>query len=107
MLVLMTPPITLNQLCVSKLSAARLAVAAVLLVFVGGSPGRAQAGTIPFTFAITANASVGGVPSPATLSLPSTVVGSGSFAPFGGAIYSEAGTITFVMLPSGAFVPSS
>jgi hypothetical protein len=28
------------------------------------------------------------------------------FAPFGSAIYSEAGTVTFTMLPSGEFVPS-
>jgi len=35
-----------------------------------------------------------------------TVSGSGSFAPLGSAIYTEAGTITLAMLPSGDFVPS-
>ena len=31
----------------------------------------------------------------------------GLFAPFGSAIFSETGTVTFAMLPSGDFVPST
>ena len=48
-----------------------------------------------------------GVPSPSTLNLPTTVSGSGSFAPFGPAIYSEAGTVTFESSPSGELVTST
>jgi len=67
----------------------------------------AQSATVSFTYEITADATAFGVPSIATPSLPTTVIGSGSFVPFGSAIYSEAGTITYRMLPSGAFVPAS
>lgn len=79
------------------------AMAALTVVAVGV----AHAATIPFTFGINADTSVFGVPSPATPTLPTTIVGSGSFIPFGSAIYSEAGNITFAMLPSGDFVPVS
>src|SRR4051794_40852339 len=81
------------------------ALPAALLVF--GSSGIARAATIPFTFEVTFDTFITGVPSPTTLTLPGTVQGTGSFAPFGSAIYSEAGTITFTMLRSGEFVPSS
>jgi PEP-CTERM motif len=71
------------------------------------SSGIAQAATIPFTFELTFDTFVEGAPSVNTPALPTSVLGSGSFVPFGNAIYSETGTITFMMLPSGDFVPSS
>src|SRR3954449_4601730 len=95
----------LNHSC--RANNLRVGIALALLILAFGSPGVAHAATIAFNFEIAANASIGGVPSPTNLSLPSTVIGSGSFAPFGSAVYSEAGTITLIMLPSGAFVPSS
>ena len=80
-------------------------VASLLLAF--GSLSMAPAATIPFTFALTFDTFVdGGPPGASTLTLPTTVQGTGSFAPFGSAIYSEVGTITFAMLPSGDFAPS-
>jgi len=82
-------------------------IAPALLILVFGCFGIAQAATIPFTFGLTFDTFVVGVPSPTTLTLPTTVSGSGSFEPFGSAIYTEAGTITFAMLPSGKFAPSS
>jgi hypothetical protein len=101
----MAQPITWNQLCTNKLGGATLPLAAALLI--ASSPISAQAATIPFTFEVTYDALLGGVPSPTTLTVPATNSGSGSFAPFGSAIYSETGTVTFVMLPSGGFVPST
>ena len=103
----MAQPITLNQLCMNRFSGATLTLVAVMLILVAGSPISAQAATIPFTFEVTYDAFLGGVPSPTTLTVPATNSGSGSFAPFGSAIYSETGTVTFVMLPSGGFVPST
>jgi hypothetical protein len=85
----------------------RVGIAPALLILVVGCFGIAQAATIPFTFGLTFDTFVVGVPSPTTLTLPTTVSGSGSFTPFGSAIYTEAGTITLAMLPSGEFVPSS
>src|SRR4051812_14044123 len=85
----------------------RVGIAPALLILVVGCFGIAQAATIPFTFGLTFDTFVVGVPSPTTLTLPTTVSGSGSFAPFGSAIYTEAGTITFAILPSGEFVPFS
>jgi hypothetical protein len=82
-------------------------LALTLLIVAFGSWGTAQAATIPFTFEVTFDTFGVGVPSATNLAIPTTVLGSGSFAPFGSAIYSEAGTITFSMLPSGDFVPSS
>lgn len=80
-------------------------LAAWPILVVGASS--AQAGTVAFTFAVTFDTFAVGVPSLMTPTLPTTVLGSGFFAPFGTAIYSEAGTITLAMLPSGEFVPSS
>jgi PEP-CTERM motif len=97
----------MNQLCMNKFRGATLALVAVLLILVAGSSISAQAATIPFTFELTFDTFIVGVPSLITPTLPTTVLGSGSYAPFGSAIYSEAGTITFTMLPSGEFVPSS
>lgn len=91
----------------NKFRGATIGILVAMLVLVFGSSGITQAATIPFTFGVTFDTFAVGVPSPATPTLPTTVLGSGSFAPFGSAIYSEAGTITFVMLPSGTFVPSS
>jgi hypothetical protein len=72
-----------------------------------GFLGTAQSATLPFTFTWSSNSSVVGIPSPVNLSLPTTINGLASFAPLGSALYSEAGTITFRMLPSGDFVPAS
>ncbi len=91
----------------AKLVYARLALAGALLILVAGSPMSAEAATIPFTFEVTYDAFLGGVPSPTTLTVPDTNSGSGSFSPFGNAIYSETGTVSFAMLPSGDFVPST
>jgi len=77
-----------------------------VLTFLTAFTGVAQAATIPFTFEVTFDTFITGVPSPTTLTLPTTVSGSGSFVPFGSASYTEAGTITLAMLPSGDFVPS-
>jgi hypothetical protein len=104
---LMAQTMTVNQLCINQFRGATLALVAALLILVAGSPISAQAATIPFTFEVTYDAFLGGVPSPTTLTVPATNSGSGSFAPFGSAIYSETGTVTFVMLPSGGFVPST
>ncbi len=96
---------TVNQLCINQFRGATLALVAALLI--AGSPISAQAATIPFTFEVTYDAFLGGFPSPTTLTVPATNSGSGSFAPFGSAIYSETGTVTFAILPSGGFVPST
>jgi hypothetical protein len=86
----------------------RVRIVPALLILVLGCSGIAQASTVPFTFGLTFDTFVvGGPPSVSTPTLTTTVLGSGSFAPFRSAIYSEAGTITFAMLPSGGFVPSS
>src|SRR3954465_7486335 len=85
----------------------RVGIGPALLILVVGCFGIAQAATIPFTFELTYDVFVVGVPSPITPTLPTSVLGTGSYAPFGNAIYSEAGTITFATLPSGEFVPSS
>jgi PEP-CTERM motif-containing protein len=84
----------------------RVGIALAALLVTLGLSGIARAATIPFTFEVTFDTFITGVPSPTTLTLPTTVSGSGSFAPFGSAIYTEAGTITLAMLPSGDFVPS-
>ena len=83
----------------------RSVTASLLLAF--GSSSVARAATIPITFELTYDVFVVGVPSPSTLTLPTTVSGSGSFAPFGPAIYSEAGTVTFESSPSGELVTST
>src|SRR3954453_8181657 len=94
---------TLHQLC--KNNGASMAVAALFMASI--CSGMAEAATVSFTYEITADATAFGTPSIATPFLPTTVIGSGSFVPFGSAMYSEAGTITYRMLPSGAFVPAS
>jgi hypothetical protein len=103
----MAQPMTVNQLCINQFRGATLALVAALLILVAGSPISAQAATVPFTFEVTYDAFVNGVPGPTTLTVPASTSGSGSFAPFGSAIYSETGTVTFAMLPSGGFVPST
>ena len=103
----MAQPITLKQLCKNKSPGAPLAIVAVVLILIAGFPSPAEADTIPFTYELSAEASIFGVPSPDALTHPTTILGSGSFGPFGDATYSEEGTITFRMLPSGAFVPAS
>src|SRR3954468_8518067 len=96
---------TLN--CQRRANKFRIAFALASLLLAFGSSSVAGAATIPFTFEITFDTFVeGGPPTGSTLTLPTTVLGSGSFAPFGSSVYSEAGTITFAMLPSGDFVPS-
>jgi hypothetical protein len=96
---------TLSQPSRNELRAATILVALLILVF--GSSGIAQAATVPFTFELTYDIFVVGVPSPTTLTLPTSTSGSGSIAPFGSAIFSETGTVTFAMLPSGGLVPST
>jgi hypothetical protein len=85
----MAQAMTVNQLCINQFRGATLALAAALLILVAGSSISAQAATIPFTFEVTYDAFLGAVPSPTTLTVPATNSGSGSFAPFGSAIYSE------------------
>src|SRR5437588_1172927 len=98
---------TVNQLCLNGFRGATLALAAALLILVAGSAISAQAATIPFSFEVTYDAFLGGAPSATMLTVPAMNSGSGSFAPFGSAIYSETGTVTFAVLPSGGFVPST
>src|SRR4051794_20872722 len=97
---LMAQPMLVNQLCIDQFRGATLALVAALLILVAGSPISAQAATVPFTFDITTDTFAVGVPSLITPTLPTTVLGSGLFAPFGSAIHSEEGTVTFAMLPS-------
>jgi hypothetical protein len=76
-------------------------IVVALLMLVIGSARIAQAATIPFTFEVTYDTFVNGVPGPTSLTVPGATSGSGIFAPFGSAIWSETGTVTFAMLPSG------
>jgi hypothetical protein len=92
-----------TQPCTNKL---RMGIVLSIQILVFGFASISQAGTIPFTFELTFDTFVVGAPSVSTLTLPTTVSGAGSFVPFGSAIYSEAGTITVAILPSGEFVPS-
>jgi len=94
-------------LCTNRFRGASLTLAAALLILIPGSPISAQAATIPFTFQVTYDVLLGGIPGPANLTVPATNTGSGSYAPFGNAIYSETGSVTFAMLPSGDLVPST
>jgi hypothetical protein len=102
----MARPITFNQSCKSESRSALLAIN-LLLILVAGLAGPAYAATVPFTYDLSAEASIFGVPTPDALNVPTTMNGSGLFDPFGTATYSEEGTITFRVLPSGAFVPAS
>jgi hypothetical protein len=95
-----------NQRRANRFRGASLALAAAFLALVAGAPGRAQAATIPFTFEVTYDSVLGGIPGPTTLIVPATNIG-GSFDPFGSAIYTETGTVTFATLPSGDLVPST
>jgi hypothetical protein len=66
----------------------------------------ALAATVPFTFTLNGGAALLGPP------VPDSPVGvmlfaSSVFAPFGPADYSESGTITFTIWPSGDFAPAS
>lgn len=98
---------TAHQLSIKikRLRGITRSTAAALLVL--GSWVSAYAGTIPFTFEVTYDAVLGGVPSPANLTVPATNSGSGFYTPFGSAIYSETGVVNFVALPSGDLVPSA
>jgi hypothetical protein len=98
---------TSRQPVPNKLRGATIGILVALLMLVFGSSGIAQAATVPFTFELTYDVFVFGVPSPTTLTLPTSTNGSGSIAPFGSAIFSETGTVTFAMLPSGGLVPST
>jgi hypothetical protein len=71
---------------VPKLGGATIGILAALLMVLFGSSGIAQAATVPFTFELTYDVFVDGVPSLIAPTLPTRVSGSGSFAPFGGAI---------------------
>ena len=98
---------TANQLSI-KIKRLRgitwLTAAAVLAV---GSCVSAHAATIPFTFNVSYDAVLGGVPGPANLTVPDTNTGSGFYTPFGSATYLETGVVTFAALPSGDLVPST
>ena len=61
---------TVNQLCINEFRGATQALVAALLILVAGSPISAQAATIPFTFEVTYDAFLGGVPRPTTLTVP-------------------------------------
>ncbi len=98
---------TLAQPPPKELRRATISVLVALLILVVCSSGTAEAATVPFTFDVTYDAFLGGAPSPTTLIVPATNSGSGAFAPFGSAIWSETGTFTFVVLPSGDLVPST
>src|SRR4051794_18831233 len=87
---------TATQLCTNKL---RLGVSLSVPILVFGLANISQAATVPFTFELNYDAFVVGVPSPTTPTLLTMLSGSGLYAPFGRATYSEAGTITFAMLP--------
>jgi hypothetical protein len=80
---------------------------AALLIVGFGARGTVHAATVPFTFEVTYDAVLNGVPSPANLTVPAMNSGSGFYTPFGSAIYTEAGTVTFAMLPSGDLAPST
>ncbi len=97
----------LSQPSPNELRGSTISILVALLMLVFGFSGTAHAATVPFTFEVTYDAFVNGIPSPTTLTVPASTIGSGSFAPFGSASFSETGTVTFAMLPSGDFVPST
>jgi hypothetical protein len=79
----------------------------LLLLFAGcAGLNQAQAATIAFTFSGTAETAASGIPSPSNLTLPTTVLGTVSFTPFGTSRWSESGLITFALLPTGSLVPA-
>src|SRR5690348_3843727 len=78
-----------------------------LLILGFGAHGMVQAATVPFTFDVTYDAFLNGVPSPTNLTVPAMNSGSGFYTPFGSAVYTETGTVTFAALPSGDLGPST
>jgi len=80
---------------------------AALLIVEFGAPGTVHAATVPFTFEVTYDAFLNGVPSPTNLTVPAMNSGSGFYTPFGIAVYTENGTVTFAALPSGDLGPST
>jgi PEP-CTERM motif len=95
---------TLN--CQRRTNKFRIGFALASLLLTIGSSSVSRAATIQFTIQVPNDVFVAGAPSLSTPTLPIRLLGSGSFAPLGSVTYSEAGTITFAMLPSGEFVPS-
>ena len=69
--------------------------------------GVARAAAVNFTYNIAAGAAIFSLPTTANPAVSTTIVGTGSFSPFGAAIYSEAGIVTYTLLPVGIFVPVS
>jgi hypothetical protein len=67
----------------------------------------ALAATVPFTFAVNGGAALLGPPAPDTPVGVMLFASAATFAPFGPAEYSESGTITFTVWPSGDFAPAS
>lgn len=65
------------------------------------------AATLPFTFEVTYDSFLNGVPTPSNLTVPAMNVGSGFYTPFGSAIYTETGTVTFAASSSGDLGPST
>ncbi len=84
----------------------RFSVQAGSLILVAACACAAHANTIVFTFSVTADASISAAPTQLAPTVPTTITGPGSFAPFGNAIYSEAGTITYTQIQPGIFVPA-
>ena len=78
-----------------------------LLVLGFGAQDMVRAATVPFTFEVTYDAFLNGVPSPTNLTVPAMNSGSGFYTPFGSAVYTETGTVTFAILPSGGLGPST
>ena len=96
---------TLAQSSPKELRRATISTLVALLMLVFCSSRTAQAATIPFTFEVTYDAFIGGVPGP-NVTVPASRSGSGFFSPFGSATYSAIGTATFALSPSGSLFPS-
>jgi PEP-CTERM motif len=92
------------SLCKKVRSMTNAFMAAGLLLLINW--GIAQAGTIPINFKVTGGVTTNAQPSPANPIVMDTFTGSGTFAPFGGGAYSDVGTITFGVFPSGFGVMS-
>jgi hypothetical protein len=99
---------TLNRSIQLRLQTASKLVgkAVALMLFGMVSASAVHAATVSFTFAITGGSALTGPPSPATPTVGVMLFASGAFAPFGSGSYTEEGSITFTMYPSGAFAPS-
>jgi hypothetical protein len=68
-----------------------------------------SAATVDFSFEVTGGATLPGLMGPPPVGTPIDVVltATGTFMPFGTAVYSETGFLTFAVFPGGGFGPSS